>query len=395
MTPPPGGDGDGAAMAATLRSTLVAKSDFVGLDQVAHLATGGEAPFLTSHWERLACFAQDKSGGMAGRERILAVADAARQKLATLLGCDARDIGFPHNVAQGMNLVVDGLALAPGDNVVLHQWEFPSVLYPWLQQRRRGVEVRLVPSQGWSAPLERVQAALDGHTRAVILSHVSYYTGERQDLAAYSALAHDVGAALIVDASHSLGAVPVYAPHADFLFACCYKWLLGTHGVAVGYWNRVRQPDWRPPAVGWWSVEAQRPQDQGGGYTQVSDGRVFELGNPTFIGLHLLDNAVAYLARTGEERIAERVLGLSGELRLQLAALGVRLLTPEPVAQRAGNVAFAVEDERRWRQELERRGVLGWTGEQRVRFSTHFYNDLSDIERAVAAVAEVLALRHD
>ncbi len=208
-----------------------------------------------------------------------------------------------------------------------------------------------------------------------------------------SALAHDVGALLVVDATHALGAVPVSAPQADFLFAACYKWILGTHGVAAAYWNRQRLPDWRPREVGWHSVPHQLVPLPGEALSEFADGRVFELGNPAFIAIAVLRNAVAYVNRFGIEAIAAHVTGLSGYLRRGLVELGIEPMTPEPAVQRAGNMAFAVDDEADWRHELEACGVLAWTGDGRVRLSTHLFNDESDVGRAVAAVAAILDRR--
>ena len=373
-------------------SGLVAKSDFFGLEEVAHLAAGGEPPFLRSHLDALRWFAENKSQGMAGRERILDLADATRAKLAQLLSCRPQEIGFPYNVAHGVNMVVRSLDLQPGDNVVLERWEFPSVFYPLMREQERGVDVRLIePRSGaWRASLEQVRQLVDERTRLVAVSHVSYFTGERHDLAAFSTIAHDAGALLLVDASHALGAVPVYAPYADFLFACCYKWILGTHGVAVGYWNQERLPGWRPREVGWSTVQWQNAQQRGGPFALRDDARVFELGNPSLISVCVLHNAVEYLLRVGIDRIAAHDLELSGALRRGFVDAGIEPLTPEAPEQRAGNVAFEVEDEALWREGLEARGVLTWTSDSRVRFSTHLYNDLDDVRRGVEAAAATL-----
>ena len=141
---------------------------------------------------------------------------------------------------------------------MVEAWEFPSLINPWLAQRERGVEIRVLEPEGWRAPLEQVRDAVDDRTRVLALSHVSYLTGERHDLAAYSKIARDTGALFVVDSSHALGAVPVLAPLADFVFSCCYKWVLGIQGTAIAYWNRSRVPDWRPRMTGWHSVSPRR-----------------------------------------------------------------------------------------------------------------------------------------
>ena len=69
---------------------------------------------------------------------------------------------------------------------------------------------------------------------------------------------------------------------------------------------------------------------------------------------------------------------------------GVNLLTPQPAAQRAGNVAFEVADEQLWRECLEEAGVLTWVSDGRVRCSPHLYNDASDIRRGAEAAAKAM-----
>ena len=226
---------------------LVPISDFLHLDRVTHLAGGGQTPFLVRAQAALERFAQAKGTGLAGQRANDAVHASVSEKVAALLGAEADDIGFPSSVAHGVSLVADGIDWREGDNVVMERWEFPSLMNPFLAQRRRGVEVRTVtPEPGtMRAPLARFDEAIDAKTRVVAVSHVSYLTGERHDLEAYAALAKKVGALFVVDASHALGSVPVHAPVADLLVGCCYKFLLGIHGAAIAYWNRARIPDWR------------------------------------------------------------------------------------------------------------------------------------------------------
>ena len=193
---------------------LVPTSDFLHLDHVTHLAGGGQTPFLVRAQAALDRFAQAKGRGLAGQRSNDAVHASVAGKVAALLGAEADDIGFPSSVAHGVSLIADGIDWRDGDNVVMERWEFPSLMNPFLAQRRRGVEVRTVtPEPGtMRAPLARFAEAIDAKTRVVAVSHVSYLTGERHDLEAYAALAKKVGALFVVDASHALGSVPVHAP---------------------------------------------------------------------------------------------------------------------------------------------------------------------------------------
>ena len=361
-------------------------SDFLHLDGVTHLASGGQSPVLARHLAALERYAHAKGRGLAGQRVNEATRARAAAKVASLIDAEADDIGFPSSVAHGVSLLADSLDWQPGDNVVLEGWEFPSLLLPWLAQQRHGVEVRCVPPTGWQAPLERFAQAVDARTRVVALSHVSYLTGERHDLEAYAAVARRVGALFVVDASHALGSVRVHAPVADFLFGCCYKFLLGTHGAAIAYWNRARVPEWRPRLTGWHSVARESPWESPPPMQPLATGQAFEPGNPAYGALHTLDGALDYLLDRGIDAIEAHTLARSGELRARLISLGLPVMTPAPAAARAASVAFASPEPERVRAALEAERVLV-TGELgRVRASVALFTTAEDLATAAEAI---------
>lgn len=372
-----------------MSSPLAPASDFLGLDRVVHLSGGGQTPVLARTLPALEHYAHTKGTGLAGQRLVDAVRTRVTQKVATLLDAEPDDIGFPSSVAHGVSLVADAVDWRPGDNVVMERWEFPSLMNPFLAQRRRGVDVRTVaPEPGqWRASLARFAEAVDARTRVVALSHVSFLTGERHDLEAYAALARKAGALFVVDASHALGSVRVPAPVADVVVGCCYKFLLGIHGVAIACWNRRRLPDWRPALTGWHSTEWRPPFESPGDVRTLQTGQAFEPGNPAYPALFVLDESLDYLAGIGIDAIEAHTLAMSGELRARLTAAGLPVMTPSPAADRAGSVAIAAADPQAIRRRLEENGVLV-TGELgRVRASVHVYTGASEVAPAADAIA--------
>lgn len=365
---------------------LVSPGDFIGLPGLCHLAAAGETPMLASQAAVFSDFMYDKGLGMAGRERIYARVSRAADSVAAFLGCRAAELGFPLNVAQAMNMVARSADL-PGGNVVIPQWEYPSVMYPWLTGTN--LEVRLVRSPDRLMDAGRFRSAVDSRTRALAISLVSYYTGELIDLVEYREIADSCGALLIVDVSQALGAGDFDISLTDFAFACGYKWALGTHGAGIAYCNSARQPGWQPRESGWASAAWMDADVRDTSVTPASDGRRFELGNPAALCVQMLGNGIDYLRAAGIDAIERHVRALTDVLWTELNALGMRMLTPSDARRRLGIVAFEVEDEARWRRGLEVREVLAWTGDKRVRISPHLYNGLSDIWQAVDAVAAV------
>ncbi|MGH7320380.1 MAG: aminotransferase class V-fold PLP-dependent enzyme [Candidatus Rokuibacteriota bacterium] len=365
---------------------LIPREEFVGIEHVAHLAAGGETPVLRSHLGVAAQFLMDKGSGMPGRERYAAATERAKTGLAELLGGQPDEIALLAHASEGLFVASQGLDWRPGDNVVVERVEFPSVLYTWQNLRPRGVEVRGVGA-GPVPSLEEVARAVDRRTRVIAVSHVSYLTGARHDLAALRKIADAVGARLVVDASHALGVVSVPGELCDVVVSCCYKWLLGVHGVGVFYVNSRRWPELDPPWVGWHSVAREEDWRRRDGYRLKPSAERFEAGNLSFVGVYLLDNALQTLLRVGIARIEPYVLHLGGTLWRGLQQLGLPLVTPEADAARAGNIVFIAEHPVEIERWLREAGVISWAADGRVRLSVHAYNDETDVSRALAALA--------
>jgi selenocysteine lyase/cysteine desulfurase len=173
--------------------------------------------------------------------------------------------------------------------------------------------------------------------------------------------------------------------------ACCYKWLLAVHGVGVFYVNRRRWPELQAPWVGWHSTERE---DDWRRRTEVrlrEDGARFEAGNPPFLPVYVLESALRTLERIDIRASEAHVLALGGALRAGLVKLGLSVLTPEAAEDRAGNIVFATDRCLEAEQALRESGVLVWAGDQRIRLSTHVYNDEADVARALGVLGELTA----
>jgi len=367
-------------------STLIPKHDFVGIEEVAHLAAGGETPALRAHIDAAGRFLRDKTAGMPGRERMYLVAVRVKERLARMLSRKADEIAFLFNASEGIFVAANGIEWRPGDNVVTALSEFPSVRGAW--DHSRALEVRVV-DKGLVPTLDELRAAVDRRTRIIAISHVSYLTGARWDLNALREIADAVGARLVVDASHSLGVIPVDAGLCDVVVSCCYKWMFGAHGVGVFFVNSDRWPDLGPPWMGWHSIEPNSDRGRTNRYRMKDSMERFESGNYSFVSLYLLDTGLAALERVGISSIEKHVLALGDRLCDELKRLGCDVLTPTEPAMRAGNIAIAAKDSERLEEELRAAGVLTWAGDGRLRLSVHAYNDESDVARAASAMRSI------
>jgi len=105
-------------------SSLVPKTDFLGLEEVTYLASGLASPPLLKLEDAFIGYLQDRKRGLVAKVYYDSIADQTRSELATMLGCQQSEIAFVGNVSQGMNLLADAVKLNGGDDVVTEDAEY-------------------------------------------------------------------------------------------------------------------------------------------------------------------------------------------------------------------------------------------------------------------------------
>jgi cysteine desulfurase / selenocysteine lyase len=352
---------------------------------IAHVCAGGETAALRSHDEALLRYVADKSRGLPGRTAQEAEIEAARAGMARLWNVSAADIGFVSNVAEGVSIVAESLNWHDGDSIAIDADEYPSVVGPVAFRRTPTVSIR----QARGGEPDRLSRCVDGSTRIIAASYVSYLTGERVDLDALRRLADSVGALLLVDFTQASGYLPIDTSVADFAFSACYKWMLGITGVAVAYWNRIRQPAWTPASAGWHSIA---PGARGHDTLPKlrPDAMRFTRGNPAHCPIYVLNNALSYLSRYDMRDVQRHVQTLTVALLDELAASQIPVMTPADPARHGASVCIASPSAQAIVDALYAQSVYAWNGHGRIRISFHGYNGLDDVNRTLAALLACL-----
>lgn len=368
--------------------SLIDRGRFIGGERRGYLSTAGEGLVPASVIDATRSYYERKVDPVRGRELHLDVDREVKVRLAGLMSAGPGDIALLSNASQGISAIYSLIDWRPGDNVVLmtNDLEFPSVVIPAFQRMRRGdLEIRVVDRGGWVVTPEQIAAAVDERTRLVFASHVSYRTGYRLDLERLRDLLGDSRALLAVDATQSLGVVPVPAPACDFLVATSCKWLLAPHGVGVFYWNRERRPGVEPHDIGWYSVvdDLQFP------YDLKPDAGRFELGSPDWPAIYALNEGLKVLGEAGLEQIERHVLGLGAQLLDGLSEFDLEIMTPREPELRAGIVSWLDPDNAATAATLAEREVYVTGSSGRIRVAFHLYNDAADIERLLESLSEI------
>lgn len=316
--------------------------------------------------------------------------EKVRGLIARLIAAEPEEIAFTTNTSHGLGIVATGIDWREGDNLIGAETEFPANIYPWLNLRRLGVEVRLAPARNNRILVEDIAALMDERTRLVALSFVEFATGFRNDLKAIGQLCRERGIYFCVDGIQGLGALELKVSQVpvDFLAAGGPKWLMGPIGTGFLYCRRALIETLIPARVGWWGVV---DRDDYFRYDSPlrDDARRFEEGSLNFLGFHGLGASLELLLEVGISRIEERVLGLTDYLIAGLQERGYHITTPIASPQeRSGIVCFhhpyhSVDD---LEQRLRKARVVISKRGRFIRVSPHFYNDEADIDRLLDAL---------
>lgn len=324
-------------------------------------------------------------------DRWLRREQALRETAAAFINAAIDDIALVKNTSEALSIVAQGFPWQVGDEVVIAANEFPSNRLPWEALGTRGVRV-IEAALDARGPEQALLAACTARTRIIAASSVHYASGLRLDLARLGSECHARSIALCVDAIQGLGAFAhdVRAMHIDFLMADGHKWLLAPEGLALFYCA----PRWRAQLElhqhGWHMTEhahdfARRE------WAPAASARRFEPGSMNMLGIHALEASLTLLTEIGIDAIDARVRERAECLFAAVERVpGLELITAPIPGRYAGIVTFRhrTQPAEALHRKLTEAGVVCALRGGGIRFSPHFYNDMKQLERAIALVAD-------
>lgn len=319
-----------------------------------------------------------------------------RALFARLIGAHLEEVALIGSTSEGLNIVANMLDFSPGDNVVVTDAEFPSNLFPWLNLERKGVEVRIAPVLGSDSPLDQLSKKVDGKTRLLAVSHVSFVNGLKLDLAEAARLAHAHGGYLAVDAVQSAGAIPldVHACEVDFLACSGFKWLMSPSGTGAFFCRDELIGQYTPAYLSWFSVEEPFNFVPGNAMNLPGDARRFMTsGNINLIGFQGFRAALRYILDQGVGAIQSHNEELCNLILDKVTALGLPLISPSEQALRGPIVNFRVPDPDGLVDKLRREHIYAVQRLGGLRLSPHIYNTRSEIETVMTMVEEHISSR--
>jgi selenocysteine lyase/cysteine desulfurase len=379
------------------RSSASARNAFDVPDNVAYLNCASLAPRLKSV----------TAAGQAALEQTARPwniqapdwfqdAKSLSDAFGRLIGAPANCTTLVPSVSYGIAVAARNIPVSPGQNIVLIAQEYPSNYYSWRRLAdQQNLTIRSVDAPHRESLTDAVLAAIDRQTAVVAVANCRWTDGRLLELIRIGEKARRNGAALVVDASQSLGAYPldVRDCQPDFLVAVGYKWLLGPYGLGYLYVAERWHAAGEPLEESWMHRSASENFAALVDYTPVYKPGAERFGQGESAQFHLLPMAIAALSQITEwrpERINERLRVHTEGVAERTEALG--FAAPER-SRRVGHMV-GLRSERGLRPGLaaalaERDIYVGIRGDC-IRVAPHLHTTEHEIDRFLAAL-ETLA----
>ncbi len=318
-------------------------------------------------------------------------------KIATLLGAQPGEIIVADSTSVNVfKALTAAISLRPGRAVILSEsGNFPSDLYMMQGIAAfSGGRLRAV-----TAAPEAVLDHLDADVAVLLLTQVHYKSGRVHDMAEVTRRAHEQGALVVWDLSHSAGAIAVdlNAANADFAVGCGYKFLNGGPGAPAFIFVAQRHQSAAPVLSGWFGHVSPFAFEED--YRPAAGIARFMCGTPQILGLTALECGVDLMLRADRGELRRKSIRL-GELFVarmdqRCAGFGFRLVSPADPAQRGSQISYAHADAYAIIQALKACDVIGdFRAPDVLRFGlTPLYLRYADIVAAIERLRELCETR--
>lgn len=348
--------------------------------EAIYLNNASQAPLNTLVYDRLQNLLKtelnpvDKKGFDRSTTKVL---------LSKLLGGSAEEYALVTSTGAGINTVANGIDFKQGDNVVLPESEHWNNSFPWLNLKKKGVEVRFAKlNSDNSIDPEAFEKLVDDNTRVVAVAAVRFNSGFRPDLKSIGEIAHQKGAIFVVDAAQAAGMIPidVKRDQIDVMAGCGFKWLLGMHGTGFLYVSKRVVDQINPTLPGMFAADHQ--------FDELNfhlDSRKYETGTIAYSLFDAWNAGLELLLDIGVESIYEKALENTDLLIEAIRLKGHQIVTPiKKREERSAIVHFnagSVEATKKLYQKLTEHQVLVTLQGKNIRVSPNFYTSKEDIKR--------------
>ena len=367
------------------------RRDFPVTKHYTYLANAAISPIPMQVFKEASGFHKQilENGGILW-DKWIEQMEETRELYARFISAKSDEVGFTHSTSEGMNIIAH--MLSSKGRVVSNELEFPSSLLPWFH---KNADISLVKEKSGKILVDDIAKAVNDKTRTVVVSHVQYATGFRQDLIELAELTNKRELYLVVNATQSLGALDfdVGKFAVDFMSSNGHKWILSSFGIGAIYVKKEyleNLNEFRPP---FFSQFGQRQRDIfDNKKLDISDtASRFELGSPHFSNILSLKAGLKYISKIGIAKVEKRILTLTKYLIKELQKLKLVIISPiEEEKNRSGIVVFKARRANELVKKLEKEHIIVSARGGGIRISPHFYNNEQDIDKLISKLRRLI-----
>jgi selenocysteine lyase/cysteine desulfurase len=313
--------------------------------------------------------------------------EALRVAFARFINAKPEEVAILTSASAGINPIANALQFDRRNQVVMSEYEFPTMGQIWLAQQPRGAQIRFLDGVREAVPIESYRQAIDERTCIVPLTQVSFVNGFRSDVAAISRIAHAHGALVFLDGYQDCGTRPidVKALDVDFFVTGTLKYLLGPPGLAFMYVRGDLIESLKPTITSWMAQRNVFAFDTKH-LDPAPDARRFEGGSPSIPNIYMAAPALDLLTGIGMENVAGQIERLTRAFLNGVRDLRVESKTPDSSV--GPLVVLRAKDADTMLRRLTARDIVASVRRDGVRFAFHVYNTMADVEAALSAVED-------
>ena len=346
---------------------------------------------LDRHLEYLRDFQSNPS--FQNRDKYEPMRESLRGKLARMLRASADEIAITRNTSEGSNIIVKGVDLKPGDEVLITDHNHPSNNDSWrVRAQRDGFVVKSlpvpIPAPSAENLLTDFERAITPRTRVIAITHLTSTTGIQYPAREIAALARKHNIYMHLDGAQTFGAFDVNLEEigCDSYSASAHKWLMGPLEAGILWVRAERIPQIWPSIVtaGWTD--------------HLKGARKFEVfGQRDDPRVVALESAVDFINLIGLPAVEARVQALATRAKVQLREMAaVELKTNLEPELSGGVVKFRLRNiptkqayDLLWERHRLAIAMTPAGDAEGLRFSAQIYNSMEDVDRAVAVAKEI------
>lgn len=293
--------------------------------------------------------------------------ERSREHFASLVGVAPSRVAIGSQASVAAALVA--ASLPHGAEVLIAEGDFSSVVLPFVHSGRE-LRVRAV---ALSALADEIRPG----TALVAFSLVQSSTGEVADAAAIVAAAHRAGARTLCDATQAVGWLPVAASDFDALICHAYKWLCAPRGVSFLALSERLAADIPPMFAGWYAGGDPWSSCYGHEVELAADASRFDV-SPAWQAFVGAEPALALFASLDPYEVHDHAVGLATEFRRRLEL---------PMPEWATAIVTWTDPDGCDLARLTAAGIVASGRAGRARVAFHVFNDETDLDDAVTALA--------